>query len=75
MPPVQVENEYSVPDPTTYDVPRSAETAIIESAQVEPEKEVKLIPSNIIHMRSIALTSQNIFLDCPNRNGCYISNC
>ena len=36
-----VENEYSLPDTNTYDVPRSLETPNLENIQTEAEEKVR----------------------------------
>lgn len=39
-PPVVVENEYSVPDNNTYDIPRSIETPSVENIQINTEEQI-----------------------------------
>jgi hypothetical protein len=41
VPPAPIENEYSLPDLSTYDVPRSIETPSVENIQIHTEEKVK----------------------------------
>ena len=41
MPPIPIENEYSLPEPNTYDIPRSFETPSVENIQTHTEEKVK----------------------------------
>ncbi len=52
MPPVSVENEYSLPEPNTYDIPRTIETPSIENIQINTEEKVKV---SFIHRSFIDL--------------------
>jgi hypothetical protein len=41
VPLIQIENEYSLPEPNTYDIPRSFETPSVENIQTHTEEKVK----------------------------------
>ncbi len=38
VPPIPLENEYSLPEANTYDVPRSLETPSVENIQINTEQ-------------------------------------
>ncbi len=42
MPPIPIENEYSLPDPNTYDIPRTIETPSVENIQINTEEKVRM---------------------------------
>ena len=54
-PPVVIENEYSVPESDTYDIPRSIETPSVENIQIDTEEKVRifLFPTNQILFLSL----------------------
>jgi hypothetical protein len=41
VPPTPIENEYSLADSNTYDIPRSIETPSVENLQIHTEEKVK----------------------------------
>ncbi len=42
MPPIIIENEYSLPESNTYDVPRTIETPSVENIQINTEEKVSI---------------------------------
>jgi len=40
VPPVPIENEYSLPEPNTYDIPRTIETPSVENIQLSTEEKI-----------------------------------
>jgi hypothetical protein len=42
VPPIIIENEYSLPESNTYDVPRTIETPSVENIQINTEEKVSI---------------------------------
>jgi len=42
VPPIIIENEYSLPESNTYDVPRTIETPSVENIQITTEEKVRI---------------------------------
>jgi hypothetical protein len=42
VPPIPLENEYSLPESNTYDIPRSLETPSVENIQINTEEKVRI---------------------------------
>ena len=49
MPPAPIENEYSLPEANTYDVPRTTETPSVENIQITTTEEK--VNTSIIFIR------------------------